>query len=238
MENHEYGSIVGSPKAPYINRTLVADGLLATQYHANFHPSLPNYLATTSGSNDGCRTDSCARRSIPADNLFHQLGSGWKAYEQSMPAACDVSNSGRYAVRHNPAPYYRDLRSSCSSHDVPFTQLASDLSSRTLPPFSFVTPNLCSDMHDCSVAVGDRWLKANVPPLLGYGAVVIVVWDEGTTDAGGGGHVVCVEDGSGVAAGSTDAAALTHYSLLAGIEDALGLARLGNAHNATPLPVP
>src|SRR5207237_4943007 len=90
MENHEYGSVIGNRSAPYINRTLVPDGLLATNYHAVFHPSLPNYLAMTSGSNDGCTSDSCARRSIAADSLFHQLGSDWRAYEESMPSACDV----------------------------------------------------------------------------------------------------------------------------------------------------
>src|SRR2546425_1986655 len=93
MENHEYGSVIGDSTAPYINRTLVANGLLATDYHANFHPSLPNYLAITSGSNDGCRSDSCRRRSVSADNLFNQLGLQWKAYEQSMPSSCDLSDA-------------------------------------------------------------------------------------------------------------------------------------------------
>jgi hypothetical protein len=238
MENHEYSSIVGSRSAPYINKTLVRDGLLATNYHAPFHPSLPNYLALTSGSNDGCTTDGCARRSIPANNVFNQLGSGWKAYDQSMPRACDLGNSGRYAVRHNPPPYYSDLRSTCAAQDVALPMLAQDLSGGTLPAFSFVTPNLCSDMHDCPVSTGDHWLAANVPQLLDAGAVVIVVWDEGTTDAGGGGHVACIMDGPGVTRHSTDSASLTHYSVLAGIEDALGLPRLGHARGATALPVP
>src|SRR5437868_1651697 len=235
MENHEYGSIVGSRSAPYINKTLIRDGLLVTNYHAPFHPSLPNYLALTSGSNDGCTSDGCPRRSIAANNLFNQLGTGWKAYEESMPTPCDRGNSGRYAVRHNPPPYYTDLRGTCATQDVALPALAADLTSGTLPQFSFVTPNLCSDMHDCTVSMGDHFLAATVPPLLDAGALVIVVWDEGTTDKGGGGHVACIVDGPGVTRHSTSSAALTHYSVLAGIEDALGLPRLGRARAATPL---
>jgi hypothetical protein len=238
MENHEYGSIIGSRSAPYINKTLVRDGFLATNYSAVFHPSLPNYLALTSGSNDGCTSDACPRRSIAADNVFNQLGPDWRAYAQSMPSPCYRGNSGRYAVRHNPPPYYTDLASTCPSQNVPFSALATDLSNGSLPAFSFVTPNLCSDMHDCTVSMGDHFLAANVPQLLDAGAVVIVVWDEGTTDKGGGGHVACIVDGPGVAKGSKDATAYTHYSLLAGIEDALGLPRLAHARGATPVPIP
>lgn len=238
MENHEYGSVIGSRSAPFINKTLVRDGLLATNYHAPFHPSLPNYLALTSGSNEGCRSDSCPRRSIAADNLFNQLGTEWKAYEQSMPSPCFRGNSGRYVVRHNPPPYYQDLEGTCVSQDVALPALATDIANSSLPAFSFVTPNLCNDMHDCPVSMGDHWLAANVPQLLDAGAVVVVVWDEGTTDQGGGGHVACVVDGPGVAPHSTDTDALTHYSVLAGIENALGLPRLGHARGATALPIP
>ena len=46
-----------------------------------------------------------------------------------MPSNCDKSNSGAYAVSHNPAPYYTSL-SGCASHDVPYTQLATDLARR------------------------------------------------------------------------------------------------------------
>ena len=44
MENKEYGSIVGSSAAPYLNR-LIHEGGLASRYDAIAHPSEPNYLA-------------------------------------------------------------------------------------------------------------------------------------------------------------------------------------------------
>ena len=45
-------------------------------------------------------------------------------------------------------------------------RLATDEASGTLPRFVWITPNLCHDMHDCSVATGDRFLAGVVPPLL------------------------------------------------------------------------
>src|ERR1700734_1405909 len=48
LENHSYGAILGSSQAPYFN-TLAKDCGLATNYHNVTHPSLPNYIAATSG---------------------------------------------------------------------------------------------------------------------------------------------------------------------------------------------
>ena len=49
MENHGYNSVVG---LPYI-RTIATSAATLTDYHASAHPSLPNYLALTSGSTWG-----------------------------------------------------------------------------------------------------------------------------------------------------------------------------------------
>jgi hypothetical protein len=39
-----------------------------------------------------------------------------------------------------------------AGHVVPLTDLASDLVAGSVPDFVWITPNLCSDMHDCPVA--------------------------------------------------------------------------------------
>jgi phosphatidylinositol-3-phosphatase len=44
----EYSTVVGSSAAPYINGTLIPDSVVFTQYYAEEHPSLPNYLLLTS----------------------------------------------------------------------------------------------------------------------------------------------------------------------------------------------
>ena len=46
FENHDWSAIQGNASAPYINKTLIRDGLLVTNYHAPFHPSLPNFFQT------------------------------------------------------------------------------------------------------------------------------------------------------------------------------------------------
>jgi phosphatidylinositol-3-phosphatase len=50
LENQSYGVTFGSsPPAPYLARSLPAQGALLTQYHAIGHASLDNYLALISG---------------------------------------------------------------------------------------------------------------------------------------------------------------------------------------------
>ena len=137
---------------------------------------------TTASPTRGCRTTSpsrpAARMGSPTTgtlrapaagpSIFSQLdaaGRTWKSYEESMPGDCRRTNAGGYAVRHNPAAYYTGLRS-CSANDVSYGQLSRDLNSGSLPAFSFITPNLCDDMHDCPVSSGDRWLSQQLPLLL------------------------------------------------------------------------
>ena len=56
MENKSYDDVVGSAAAPYANRLAKACGL-AANYHAVAHPSLPNYIAATSGATHGIADD-------------------------------------------------------------------------------------------------------------------------------------------------------------------------------------
>jgi phosphatidylinositol-3-phosphatase len=244
LENHEASAIVGSSDASYLNDSLIPNGRLFTHYTAVAHPSLPNYLAMTSGSTQGkVGTDAVSAGEIHSRNLFGQLsdaGIHWRAYEETMPSACYTPYSagpapGQYALKHDPAMTYADVAGSAARcrHVMPLARLDTS----HLPHFSFVTPNLCDDMHSCSVSTGDAWLRVHVPPLLAAGAIVVVTFDEGSTDTGGGGDVALVEAGPGIPRGSVDRTAFDHYSLLAGIEDRFGLVRLGAARTARPLPL-
>jgi len=237
MENKEYGSIVGSSSAPWLNHTFIPRGTLFTNYHATHHPSLPNYLAMTSGTTSGCHSDECPRRTYTTDNLFRQLsriGIGWVAWIESMPSRCALHSSGLYAVKHNPPPYYASISPRmCRERDRPYP--ASLPSS--LRPFTYVTPNICHDMHDCSIAVGDRWLQAHIPPLWQRGALVIVTFDEGWSSLGGGGHVMTAMAGAHVPRGRRNGHAYNHFGLLAGLERWFGVPRLHHAITARPLPI-
>jgi hypothetical protein len=167
MENHDYAQIAGH--SPYLN-TLGGQCAVGTQANLT-HPSLPNYMAATGGAT--IFTNDCTTCTTGGPSIFGQVGAaGWKAYEESMPSAGYLgATSGRYAKKHNPASYYTAIRSAYATRGVPMGSytagaLHSDVVNGRLPRFSFVTPNLCSDEHDCAVSTGDAWLSKVVPMIL------------------------------------------------------------------------
>jgi len=241
MENEELTSVIGNPSAPYIN-ALASQYGLARSYTAITHPSLPNYMAVTSGGT--YFTDDCVGCIVDAANIADRVegaGRTWKAYMEDMPGACMATDSGLYVAKHNPFVHYADIvndPSRCRAHVVPFTSFYDDLAAGALPSFTWITPNLCSDMHDCSIGTGDRWLSSVVPQIIGtpdFGtSVLFIVWDEGTTNAGGGGLIPLLVIAPGVQSVQSTQAA-NHYDLLRTITDAFRVAPLGNAANARPL---
>jgi phosphatidylinositol-3-phosphatase len=56
MENHSFDQIIGASDAPYINQ-LAGEHGLAASFYAESHPSLPNYIAMTSGSTQAIADD-------------------------------------------------------------------------------------------------------------------------------------------------------------------------------------
>lgn len=228
FENNAYSSIIGSPSAPFINSLAQQCGL-ATNFFAETHPSLPNYIAMTSGSTQGITDDAApAAHPLSVPSIFSQLGSDWKSLQESMPSNCFQSNSGLYAVRHNPAAYYTNI--DCAAGDLPLTS-PPDLSAA----FTFVTPNLCNDMHDCPVQTGDSWLSTFMPTVLAsadYQAgntVVFITWDEGVGSAQ---RIATLVVSPYTPAGTQAPSYYDHYSMLRTTEELLGLDTLGNASTA------
>jgi phosphatidylinositol-3-phosphatase len=244
MENHEYGSVIGSSAAPYLNSLAGSYGL-ATNYYGASHPSLPNYLALTAGSTFGIASD-CTTCYVSAVNIADQVevsGRSWKAYMEDMPAPCYMgAASGNYAMKHDPFMYYTDIRNNaarCAAHVVPFSQFWGDMSSGQVPNFAWITPNMCNDTHDCSVATGDAWLRSVVPTITGSaayrnGGVLFITWDEGSSSAGccgdsWGGQVATVVVSSRAISGFRSGVAENHYGLLRTIEGGFRLSHLGAA---------
>jgi len=249
MENEESTGVMGNNAAAYINTLATGHGL-ATQYFAVSHPSLPNYLALTAGSTFGIASD-CTGCYVNATNIADQVessGRSWKAYLESMPSSCYVGDAYPYMQKHNPFIYYNDVRTNparCAEHVVPFTQLSTDLVNGTVPNLAWITPNMCNDMHDCSIATGDAWLANVVPGILASsafqnGGVLFITWDEGESSAGccgnaAGGQVATLVIAPNGVAGFRSTIAETHYSLLRTIEDAWGLSALGQAASAVAM---
>ena len=130
----------------------------------------------------------------------------------------------------------------CAAHDVPYTALAGDLASAsTTPNYAFITPNLCNDMHDCSVATGDTWLKNNLPAVLSSPACTLdncllaLTWDE--DDSSQSNQVLTIFAGPAAkTGGATSSAAYTHFSLLRTIENIFGLpTQTSNDAAASPM---
>ena len=228
MENRSYAQVVGHG---YIAQLAARYGV-ATDYHGVSHPSLPNYLAMTSGSTWGIADDGF--HALPAGGLGAQLSSAgieWRAYMDGMNDGCFKSRYP-YALKHNPFAYYG---STCPSQVVPFTQFAGDMSG-TVPQFVWITPDLCHDGHDCSNTVADAWLMQTVPTILGSsawedGGVLLITWDEGEDSANSVLALVIRQD----PLIHSSAKPYDHYSLLATIEDELKLPRLGLAAQAIPM---
>jgi hypothetical protein len=233
--------VIGSAAAPFVN-SLANRYSLATSSFAITHPSLPNYLALTSGSTHGITSD-CTACQVSATNIVDQLeaaGVSWGAYLEDVPTPCfRGAGSGGYAKKHNPFIYYTDIAGSparCRKL-VGFGQLAADLRSGALPAYAWISPNLCDDGHDCGVGAGDRFLARTVPALLrvlGPHGFLVLTWDEGVSNRGccgaaHGGHVATILAGPGVVAGAREHRAVDHYGVLATIEQALGLPPLAGA---------
>jgi hypothetical protein len=239
MENHSLDDVIGH--ARYLTQLAQGCGL-ATDYTAITHPSLPNYIAATSGDTQGV-TDDLGPTSHPLNvqSIFGQASSAG-SYEESMPSNCSFGSPGKYAVRHNPETYYTPVAAACAVDDVPLGTnksgaLATAVANDTLPAFTFITPNLCDDMHDCSVSKGDAWLRRWIPQIVagpGYqsgNTAIFVVWDE---DDGSQSNIVpAIVVSPYTTPGTTSATAFTHYSLLRTTEELLGIGTyLRNAASA------
>lgn len=239
LENKEYSGIIGNPVAPYEN-SLANTYALTTNYFAIAHPSEPNYIAMIAGSTLNITNDGSVFQNQKAStnivDLFKANGISWKAYEESMPVPCDTSNSadGLYVTKHDPFVYMTNVTNNltyCSNHIVNLTQFYTDLANDQLPQYSFIAPNMKDDSHSTNISFADSWLSNFLPKIITSSSfnssVIFLTYDEGTTNVGGGGHVVTIIIGpsSIVKSSSEINGTYSHYSLLATIE---AIYRTGN----------
>ncbi|HVG36787.1 MAG TPA: alkaline phosphatase family protein, partial [Thermoplasmata archaeon] len=204
--------------------------------YCNVNPSLPNYLCLSGASDFGCsgydggpNSNNCTNSAWNAPNIIDRiLGAGltWKAYMEDMPSNCYGSDSGNYAVRHNPFVYYNDIVSNSTrcNQVVPAgtadSALLGDLASTsTASNYMWLTPNVCNDMHDCGIPTGDAYLSVLAPLILGsnvflnHRAALLLTFDEGY-----GQPIYTVWAGSVVKTAYSSSTAYSHFSVLSTIE--------------------
>jgi hypothetical protein len=233
LENHSFDQVVGQPDAPFVS-SLVATGAVMTQSYALTHPSEPNYLAMVSGSTQGITDDACPL-SFSGPNLARSLldaGHTFAGYAEDLPAVGYTGcSAGLYARKHSPWVNFTNVPASLN---LPMTRFPSRYAQ--LPTVSFVIPNLEHDMHDGTLAAADSWLHGQ---LGGYAAwapshnsLLIITADE--DDHSADNRIATLLVGAHVAPGRY-AQRIDHYGLLRTIEDAYGLAPVGNSAQAKPI---
>ncbi len=223
-ENHSYSDVIGSSSMPYLN-SLASQYGLATQYFADAHPSMPNYLMLTTGQTESF--DDNFSGTISDDNIVRELvkaGKSWKSYQESIPSAGYLGGDAPpYVRRHNPFSLLSDVQNDATqaANIVPFTQFATDLANNALPQFSFIAPNVNNDAHNGTLTAADSWLQSNIAPLLANSAfqasgLLIITFDE-SEDSDidhGGGHVATVIISSKAKTGYQSKSVYQHQSTL------------------------
>ena len=255
MENEPAAAIYGNKNAPYLN------GLMSKYAHATAFtdpladgvPSEPHYVWMEAGTNkfsDVTFTgDSDPSSSNSTKNTAHLSTQMLAANPpisfvgameglNSSSGACPVNSTGMYAAKHDPFIFFQDIAGSppsktnalCAAHHTAFTT-GQALVQATVPQYTFISPDLCHDMHGDSgcpsgdpIAMGDAWLASNLPPLIDYAnahnGVIFIVWDE---PEGGSSLIPFFAIGPQVKPGYTSTVAFTHSSLVKTVEEIFGL---------------
>ena len=209
FENQSFKEVIGNTGTqPFINQLAGGCGL-ATNFFPERHPSLPNYIAMTSGDTQGITGDSSGP--LDVDNIFHQVkasGREWRQYSFGMPDNCHkadtpTSSAAVYTAHHEAVVYYRNVAADCANWDIPVSPgkvddvndvvsspLAKAIDAGTLPAFTVIGPS--DDGGDSARGgevdpkLGDPFLKRWIDKITSsktYRAgrtAIFVTWDEGS----------------------------------------------------------
>jgi PKD repeat protein len=213
----------------------------ANNWTAITHPSLPNYIAIASGKTYGIVDDKPpSSHKLAGPSIFGQTvtaGKTAKLYAEGETKNCMQTNTGQYAVKHNPWAYFVDSteRTPCNTNDVPTTKLDADITAGTLPVTGMVVPNLLNDGHDGTLLAADNWFKAWMlkifagPDWASGRLAVVLTADEDDKLSGNKVLTVVIHP---ALSGKVVSTPLTHYSLTRFYEDVAGTTRLNGAATA------
>lgn len=168
-------------------------------------------------------------------------------------------DAGAYAQKHNPFLYFKSIVTSPMRlakiapmpSNAGLTVMLAD--PQLAPRMIWLVPDQCHDMHGTRACpevsayrhVGDDTAVALVQTIMASPSytkksAIFLVWDEGDTTVGccggtGGGRTPMIVITPRVKGPRTSSLHADHYSLLATLEDAFGLSRLGHAADRKPL---
>jgi phosphatidylinositol-3-phosphatase len=268
MENHDASQVYGSSSAPYINNTLLPTYAHSTNFNDELAlsiPSEPHYLWMEAGTNafsdhtfTGDSDPSSSNSTSDTNHLATQIknatnGVTWRTYQEglnSTTGACPIQSSGFYGAKHDPFVFFKDVagnppsktNSYCTAHHKAYSAFAADLAANDVASYTFITPNLCNDMHGASgcpdsntVRSGDTWLSTELPRLISYAnahaGVIFITWDEGSSTL----KMPFIAVGPGVKTGYTGTVSYTHSSVIKSVDAILQLPTLSRVSSANDL---
>ncbi|HEY7166143.1 MAG TPA: alkaline phosphatase family protein [Candidatus Binatia bacterium] len=231
LENANYRDALAQP---FLGQ-FAKQGALLSEYYAEAHPSLPNYIALTAGTTAGLTSNapvSLGLRHI--GDLLEAKDKLWKVYAEGYPGRCFLGErSGLYVRKHVPFLSFENVqkRASRCARIVEASALISDVASGKVPDYSMYIPDEQNDGHDTGPAFADRWLAKSFGSLLKNsafmkGLLFVVTFDE-ADGSDPRNRVFTALKGDSVLSGSVSKKPYNHYSLLRTIEDGLGLGNLG-----------
>ncbi len=228
----ENESVNASIAQPYLAQ-LAKEGAFLSDFHAETHPSQPNYIALTAGTTDGVPGNGAVTLDIAhIGDLLEAKGKTWKVYAEGYPGNCFLGAwAGAYARKHVPFLSYKNVQTDAKrcANVVEAGALDADAAAGALPDYSLYIPDNNDNGHDTGVAFADAWLKKAFGPRLKDAAFMkdllfVVTFDEGRyTDN----RVYTALVGAAVKPGAVSNVRSGHYDLLRTIEDVLGLGTLG-----------
>jgi phospholipase C len=166
----ELQSELSAGNMPYL-QSLIAGGGLATNYFANFHPSIGNYFELITGdSTVSGQISSVGDNYVPpagglnVNNVAREIDAtatlkngrpaphplSWKVYAEDLPnPPTGPGNGDPYEMHHVPFAYLSDVVGSTTDQAkmVDFTELATDIQNNTLPTYGFIVPNAYHSGH-------------------------------------------------------------------------------------------
>ncbi|MGH7272820.1 MAG: alkaline phosphatase family protein [Polyangiaceae bacterium] len=257
MENHDASEIYGDTgDARYMHDVLMRTWAHATRFSDELPisiPSEPHYVWMEAGQSafsdhvfTGDADPSASNSTASTLHLSTQIeASGarvtWRSYQEGLDfatGACPVTSSGFYVAKHDPFVFFQDVtgqppsagNARCASHHRAYSAFARDLAASDVASYTFITPNVCHDMHGgpgCAnpnlVQSADEWLSAELPRIIAYArenaGVIFLTWDEGNaTD-----KMPFFAIGPEVKRGYTGSVLYNHGSLVKSVEEILHL---------------
>jgi hypothetical protein len=184
FENSNYDETIVQP---YFGK-IAKEGAVLTHSWGVARPSQPNYIALTSGSIHGVKTNKNVNLNVQhLGDLLEAKGKTWRVYAEGYSGNCNKEEIiGKYVRKHVPFMSFTNVTNDPKrcAHIVSSKNLEPDIKSGNLADFSMYVPDLDNSAHDTSISFADSFFQNKFGPLLSNPKLIkdttfIVTFDEG-----------------------------------------------------------